>query len=277
MPPPPMETLRYHGLLIRVPDLSVALEFYCDTFGYGFTRSSATLVRLSDPLPFYLEAVSARSGPAKDQARAGAAFFVRDIHVAIERLDALGVPLLVGRGQEASGGFVTCFLDPFGNVHTIIQPVPMPEGFSEPRIYNTGLKLPMGSMPTARQIYGDVLGFVIATERYYPPSLPMEHRDGSFAFMIHDKQPWESDVRVRAPLYPSYSGSVLVFATNDVSEFHAYVSARSAAVRTTQAEEFPLGLRMGFIDNSGVPSEIWQFAVAPADRPALERSDCVSR
>jgi catechol 2,3-dioxygenase-like lactoylglutathione lyase family enzyme len=271
--PPTTEMLRYHGLLIRVPDLSVALEFYCNTLGYAFTRSSATLVRLSDPVPFYLEAVSARSGPAKDQARAGAAFFVRDIQAAIERLDALGVPLLVGRGQEASGGFVTCFLDPLGNVHTIVQPVPEPLGFREPQIYYTGLKLPMGSIPTARQIYRDMLGFAIATERYYPPSLPLKHGDGSFAFMIQDKQPWESDVRVRAPLYPSDSGSVLVFATNDVSEFHAYVSGRSAAVRTSQVEEFALGLRMGFIDNSGVPSEIWQFAVDPAD----ERPDCARR
>jgi predicted enzyme related to lactoylglutathione lyase len=257
--PPPVETLRYHGLLIRVPDLAVALEFYCSALGYAFTQSSATFVQLSDPAPLYLEEVSARSGPANDQARSGAAFFVHDIRAAIERLGRLGVPLLVGSAQEAACGFVTCFLDPFGNVHTIIQPVPTPEGFSEPRVYNTALKLPMGSMPAARQIYGDMLGFAIATERHYPPSLPIVHRDGSFAFMIHDKQPWESDVRARAPLYPRDSGSVLVFATNDVKEFHAYLSARSASIRTTQVDGFPLGLRMGFIDNSGVPSEIWEF------------------
>jgi hypothetical protein len=86
----------------------------------------------------------------------------------------------------------------------------------------------------------------------------MAHRDGTPAFTIEDKEIWEPDVRVRAPLYPHETGAVLVFAFADLDGLYLNLARR--AVRLSPIVDFPLGRRMGVIDSAGLASEIWQFA-----------------
>jgi hypothetical protein len=88
------------------------------------------------------------------------------------------------------------FRDPFGNIHALLQPSAS-EPFAEPAIYNTGFKVSDASTAAFRRLLGEGLGFVARSERYYPPSIPWGHSDGAFAFMLHENEPTEPEIRAR--------------------------------------------------------------------------------
>ena len=206
--------LRYHALLARVPDVALADAFYCGRLGLSCTVPADGFRRAHDCADalVYLEAVMPAPGPVPDQARAAAAFLVRDIEKSAAALAAAGVELLQTAPQHARSGLYVRFRDPFGNVHSLVE-LREPPVFETPRIFRTGIKIPIASVPAAKRLYGDTLGFKIESERCYPPLLPMIHGDGSPAFTIEDKENWERDLRVRAPRYPDETGVVMVLET----------------------------------------------------------------
>jgi catechol 2,3-dioxygenase-like lactoylglutathione lyase family enzyme len=242
--------LRYHALLVRAPDLDLGVAFYAGKLGLAQTRVAPGLARLGDGF-LYIEQVAPAPGPAFDQARAFATFVVPDLDKIVlspdERDPLTQIP------RPVRGGMCVRIRDPFGNIHTVLEPH---EGLARPP--GCGIKLPIASVPAAKRLYGDMLGFVTQSERDYPPHLAMTHRDGSAAFTIEDKEIWEPEVRVRAPLYPNETGAVLVFTTPDLGALHAALARR--AVRLTPIRDFPLGRRLGVIDSAGLALEIWQFA-----------------
>ncbi|HEY1630506.1 MAG TPA: VOC family protein [Rhizomicrobium sp.] len=240
--------LRHHALLVRVPDLRLGVAFYAARLGPAETRVAEDFVRLGDSL--YLEQVSPAPGPAFDQARAFTTFTVPDLDT--EALAAEARDPLTTTPRPVRGGRCLRMRDPFGNVQVLLEPR---EGMV--RAAPSGIKIPIASVPAARHLYGDFLCFA-QNGRHYPPQLAMNHRDGSPAFTIEDKEIWEPDVRVRAPLYPNETGAVLVFTFPDLAELHANLARR--AVRLTPIVDFPLGKRMGIVDPAGLASEIWQFA-----------------
>ncbi|HEY2069676.1 MAG TPA: hypothetical protein VGG48_09005 [Rhizomicrobium sp.] len=200
----------------------------------------------------YLETVPPAPRPAADQARAFASFAVRDIaSVALDDIDPLTPEPILTRE-----GLCQRFRDPLGNIHTLIEPR---EEITAPRIRSFGIKIPISSVPAAKRLYAGTLGFVAQTERHYPPLLPMIHRDGAPAFTIEDKEIWEPDPRVRAPLYPAETGAVLIFRSWTLRGHREALTRRAPDLRLTPIGEFPLGWRMGFIDSAGLASEIWEI------------------
>jgi glyoxalase/bleomycin resistance protein/dioxygenase superfamily protein len=245
--------LRHHALLVRAPEMDSAVAFYAAKLDLAPERLAPSLTRLSARhRHIYIEQVAPGPGPAADQARAFATFVVPDLDAVALTADEIDPLTRIPR--PVRGGLCVRFRDPFGNVHALLEPH---EGVAPTPWAGTGIKIPIASVPAARRLYGDMLCFAAQSERSYPPLIFMVHRDGAPGFTIEDKEIWEPDTRVRAPLYPRETGSVLVFTFSDLEELHASLARR--AIRMTQIEDFPLGRRMGVIDSAGLASEIWSL------------------
>lgn len=253
--------LRYHALLARVPDIVPADAFYCGQMGLSRTVLAEGLLHTHDSgdALLYLEAVAPAPGPVPDQARATATFLVGDIEKTAAALAATGIEFLQTAPQHARSGLYLRFRDPLGNVHSLLQLRESPF-FEEPRIHRTGIKIPIASIPTAKRLYSDTLGFAVGSERHYPPLLPIVHRDGSTAFTIEDKENWERDLRVRAPRYPDETGVVMVLETEDIAATRRELASRMPGLTLTPVVPFALGQRMALIDMAGLATEIWQIA-----------------
>jgi catechol 2,3-dioxygenase-like lactoylglutathione lyase family enzyme len=250
---------RHHGVLIRVPDLDRARQFYVDLLGFEAERLSDTMLRLPDPTPIYLEQVAQPlRPPAEDEARAAIAFQARDIRVTAARLRERGVTFLSEEPIRVGVGLAMRFRDPFGNIHALLEQTAAPvPPFEEPEVYNSGFKIPDADTAALRDLFAG-LGIMVRTERYYPPSLPLGHRDGSFAFMLHENEQGEPEVRAR--IQPESAAVSLVLATASLDGLRS---------RLTDAEigdegSFALGRRVRVTAPSGVSVEFWQLAVEPA-------------
>jgi len=55
------------------------------------------------------------------------------------------------------------------------------------------------------------LGFVVRTEKYFP-AIPLGQKDGSFAFMLHEREGLK-DAQID---YPNYAQTLMVFKTTDI-------------------------------------------------------------
>jgi catechol 2,3-dioxygenase-like lactoylglutathione lyase family enzyme len=254
------EGLQVHGCLIRVPDLRIAESFYRDQLRFQPQERWQNLIRLDGTPAVFLEQVAPGPNPSLGQARVNLVLEVADLAAVSERFRSQDIPLVTGKANPLPIGLAECFLDPFGNVHTLLQLNNRATADqADFRISSIAVKTPIGLIPAARHIYEGQLGFKALTERYYPPTLPLGNREGSLAFVIHDKHPWEPDLIARAPLYPNDMGAVLIFATPDAAAVRERL-ASAGRVRVTGLEDFSLGLRFGIIDNAGIPSEVWEYA-----------------
>jgi hypothetical protein len=252
--------LSVHGCLIRVPDLGVAESFYCGRLSFRIRERKDQLVKLTGTPSLFLEQVPFGPNPVFGQARVSLVLQVPDLASVSRRFRSENIPLVTGQANPLPIGLADCFQDPFGNVHTLLQPqAPFAPAAGDFQIHSIGVKTPIGLIPAARHIYELVLGFKALTERYYPPTLPLGNQDGSLALVIHDKHPWEPDLRPRAPLYPNDMGAVLVLVTDDAVIARDKL-ALQGRLRLTCVENFPLGRRFGIVDNAGIPSEVWEYA-----------------
>jgi len=255
------DSLRLLACSIRLPDLERARDFYAGALGFAAKAIATDWIVLPGRLPVFLERVPAGPVPAVDQARTLLMLKVHDLRQTAERFRRMNIPLVTGVRNTLSIGVVDCFRDPFGNVHSLVElSDPPAETWSEPDIYNVGIRLPIAAVPEARRIYSDALGFSVRTDRYYPPALPMMNPGGSFAFMIYDKPSFLSDFRAKAPLYPAENGCLLVFQSRDVDAFRASLRARAPRLRMTDVQDFAFGRRMAIIDNAGIASEVWELS-----------------
>jgi len=253
--PAAAQVARYHGVLIRVPDLARARSFYVETLGFSEERVSDNLIRLVDDSPIYLEqAIGPLRPPDVDEARSAIAFKVRDIQATARRLREAGVEFLSEEPFQVAVGLAMRIRDPFGNIHSLLQPtlgsVP---AFTEPAVYNSGLKNADADTAPLRSLFAG-LGMVVLTERYFPPSLPIGHGDRSFAFMLHENEPGEPEIRARGE--PGTAAVSLVFSTEDLQ-------AASRVVGNGEAVPFALGRRLRATIPSGLPIEIWQMSAVP--------------
>lgn len=252
--------LRLLGCSIRVPDLALAESFYCGKLGFCSRALADSIVMLPGSLPVFLERVPPGPVPAPDQARTLLMLRVHNLAAASAWFVKNNIPLATGVANPLTIGIVDCFRDPFGNLHSFVElNDPPAEAWSEPYIYNVGQRMPISAIPEARRLYSDVLGFVVHSDRYYPPALPMMNPDGSFAFLIYDKPSFLSDFRAKAALYPAENGCLLVFSTEDIAACREHLLAHASRLRMTRTEPFALGKRMAFVDNAGIASEIWEL------------------
>ncbi len=139
----------------------------------------------------------------------------------IRALKSRGVEFLYDSPRSVGVGISTHFRDPFGNLlYYLEQQVGPSADFQEPRIYNVGLQV--SNMEKARSFYCGLLGFVVRTERYFP-AIPLGHRDGSFAFMLHEKK----NLRPAQIDYPEQRQTVIVLQASDLEAALKLTKTRS--------------------------------------------------
>ncbi|MGQ0590531.1 MAG: VOC family protein [Sphingosinicella sp.] len=197
-----------------------------------------------------IELAEGRFAAVPEEARSAIAFQALDIHATARRLRELGVVFLSDEPIRVGVGLALRFRDPFGNIHALLQQtIGEVAPFEEPEVYNSGFKRPDSDTPALRRMFAG-LGFVVRSERYYPPSLPIGHGDGSFAFMLHENEPEEPEVRARSQ--PESAAVSLIFTAADLA-------AVQQQVGSGREDAFALGRRMRVTAPSGVPVEFWRL------------------
>lgn len=248
--------LRLHGVKVKVADMDRALEFYGGILGFQvLSRSSyPRLVSLNnETLPFYLELADRKSPNESSRfARAGIAFQTMNLRSRVAELKKKGVEFITDI-TKAGVGIAVRFKDPFGNVQILIeQTVVAVEPFVEPRIYNVGFQNP--DMAEARAFYSDKLGFVVRSEKYYPPAIPLGHADGSFSHMLHERK----GLQIRPDGYPNASQTVLLYRAETFETVLRLLRAIGVETLHETPVQGPLGPFVAIRDPFGVVSEVVQ-------------------
>lgn len=251
---PESPEIRFHGAKIRVSDMDAARTFYSEKLGFtiSWTADEGSLIALDAEPPVYL--AKAETMTPADPGMAGAAIVLHtsDIEALVRDLQAKGIKFKNPVPQKNGVGVDVTFYDPFGTRISVMEERtgrPGPE--QEPAIYNMGYTAP--DVAAQRPLYLDGLGFVVRTEDYFPPALPLGHRDGSFAFMLHQK-----NVDLGPATYPGGTGTTLVFSTADLDAARTALEDRGLEFLNTQADEQG-GMRfLAFRDPAGIVSELWE-------------------
>lgn len=247
--------LRAHGVLIHVTDLDRAVAFYRDVIGFPVEARRGAFVKLDASTPLYLEQVPA-SAPAVygKTARAGVTLLARDLAETIATLERRDVEFVTREPKRVGVGYAAKFVDPFGNVVSLLeQTIQTPTPFEEPFVYNYGFTF--GDMAAARAFFADGLGFIVRSEEYLPPALPLGHDDGSFAFMLH----YREGLAPIAPARNQFGGAVVIFEAENIDAATELVAAHNARLFTPAAEQTPFGERIVFAGPEGVAAEIWSL------------------
>ncbi len=252
--PPEAYARHLYGVKIKVNNMAKALGFYGDLLGFEvlLREHYPNLIALkNEMLPLFLEQTDLPSSLEYGKsAQAAITFQTNDLKKRMAELKSRGVKFITEIGKVGVG-ISARFQDPSGNVHSMLEQtvVETPE-FVEPRIYNVGFAHP--DMAKAREFYCDKLGFVVRTEKYYPPAIPLGHRDGSFSHMLHEKNGLKH-VRTK---YPDEAQTVILYR---VPEFNITLRLlRHLKVDFIQSEPQVghLGRFVSIRDPFGVISEI---------------------
>lgn len=251
--------IRHHGALIRVPSLDSAFAFYGDGMGFPLAQFDPhwRWARLVANLPIYLEQSEGRL-PSQAGSAAEITFQVNDLATAIPNLQAAGAHVLTPEPYTTAVGRSIRFADSAGVVHHMMQAASAQPPFAEPRIYNCGFHVSHSAIGDARVLFS-ALGFLVMSERYYPPSLPYLERDHSFAFMLHEHQPFEADLEPRLDGRANDLGVWIVFTAPDLENASEVALHNGAIALTPQAEVFGWGRRRAFSGPAGAPFEIWSW------------------
>ncbi len=205
--------VRIYGVRILVSDMDEAIRFYSGILGFGVlsTRDYPDQVELKS-VELRLLLVKTERPAQYDYVgtvRTTFGFQANDLLATRARLIKEGVVFVEKEPEKVGIGIATTFKDPFGNVlYLLEQQVGEEDRVDEPRIYNVGFHVPDAAV--AEKLYCDVLGFVVRTDRYFP-AVPLGHKDGTFAFMLHQKP----GLAQRTSRYPDEAQIIPLFKTTN--------------------------------------------------------------
>jgi len=115
--------------------------------------------------------------------------------------------------------------DPSGNIlHLIevqIREVPF---FTGLRVYNSGMVI--NEMTKALDYYENILGFEEWSRNYLPDAMPLKHKDGSFAFMVHQKKELDEN----SAIYGEHPQIVLILEVADILTYKSYLTGKNIKV-----------------------------------------------
>lgn len=117
--------MKLNKIMIFVPDLAKAREFYSNVLGFGVaTKSKNSLSFRGAGCEFiaYKCQKPTSVGDYANESRAVFVFEVPDLEAAIENLRAHKVRILHSTPGENQTGRYVAFVDPFGIVHEILEP-----------------------------------------------------------------------------------------------------------------------------------------------------------
>ena len=118
--------MKLHNLVIFVPDFKTAKEFYIDILGFVLkteTENSLVLDASNIELHIFRCEKQGAAGDYSNESRAVFVFEVASIEETMKMLQGKGVKVLHDTPGENSSGKYIAFVDPFGIVHEILEPV----------------------------------------------------------------------------------------------------------------------------------------------------------
>ncbi len=178
-----------HGVKIFVDDLTIAEKFYSKDLGFKvIKRNKSRLILETNTYPVYLQlAKQIVDRDLHKESYIGLSFQVTKLLPAIDELRASGIHVQDSLLSRNGVGIDIPFHDPTGNILNLIevQIRDIPE-FNRYRVYNSGAVV--NDMIGAENFYKGDLGFLDWSRDYLPDALPLMHKDGSFAFMLHQKK-----------------------------------------------------------------------------------------
>ncbi len=116
--------LSMHSILVFVPDLNIAREFYESTLGLRLERTGSGFHVFGGgnfQLVVFLGEDVLASGEYSQAAGSSVAFAVPDLDLAVAKLSASGVRFLHTQPRTGPIGRYVAFLNPFGTVHELIE------------------------------------------------------------------------------------------------------------------------------------------------------------
>ncbi len=177
---------KIYGVQVNVLNIDSALDFYSKNIGFKIISQDEENAELhNNGIRLRLEKVPyRRENKFSNESRTTLSFHTNDLDSLMNIFGKKGVSSVQGK-IENGVGFSSKYKDPFGNEINFMEqskfPVPW---FKEPKIYNVGLTI--HELESAKKFYCDVLGFKVRTTKFLP-ALPLGHKDGTFAFMLHEK------------------------------------------------------------------------------------------
>lgn len=249
--------LRLHGVKLKVADMDVALDFYCSKMGFGIRSRSDypySVTLKNDGMALVLsQAKRNRRIDYPNESQTILVFQANDLMATVADLKSKGVSFLLDEPMTVGVGIAQKFRDPFGNVHSLLEhQITDVPAFEEPRIYNVGYYLP--ALQPARDFYVEKLDFGILTMKYYPPVIPLKHRDGSLAVVLHERP----DLRLGKYDYQKDSQTIVLFETENLDATMERLRAHSVALLHDKPQISPQGRYIAFIDHAGMPAEVVQ-------------------
>ncbi len=217
-------SISFDGIKIFVTDLSESKIFYSNVLGFEVELENNEEIKLkTNSFPIYLyKATIKKPRNISTEAHVGLSLETEKLLPTIDKMRKLKVKFhdleLVRNGV----GIAIPFEDPSGNIIHIIEvqikEVPEFEGL---RVYNSGVSVK--ELSKAIDFYETTLGFGEWSRDFLPNALPLKHKDGSFAFMLHHKNSLVSN----SSKYGSTPSMSLVFNTLNISEFESYLNIKN--------------------------------------------------
>ncbi len=178
--------LKMAGLKIYVDDLEMAEKFYVDFLGFKpLQKERSRLILKTNIYPIHIALSRERMDrEITSESHTGMSLLVHKLLPSIEVVRSSGYKIYDSLLSRNGVGIDIPIEDPSGNLlHLIevqIMEVPPFEGF---RVYNSGITV--SDINQAEELYIQKLGFEAWSRNYLPDALPLKHKDGSFAFMLH--------------------------------------------------------------------------------------------
>jgi catechol 2,3-dioxygenase-like lactoylglutathione lyase family enzyme len=226
------------GVMVRVVDLDQALEFYREVAGFETVQADRAAGRaelVNGEVKLWLLKVETpvrHDLPGPSEAH---------LNLQIEKIDATladlarrGVRRLLDQPAVEGIGPNMPIADPSGNLLYVIQLNDQmrqqmgPSGpLPRPRVFNYGITV--SDMAAARKFYEGLLGFQVATEKFYPPVIPYLPA-GVLQVVLH-----ESATKAAAPPSPDTAQMNLVLEVDDLAAARRDLEARGGTLRASGA------------------------------------------
>jgi predicted enzyme related to lactoylglutathione lyase len=262
------QTLRTVGVQINVTDMKSALAFYSGVLGFDVLNgdSASPYVEL-DGGPegrVFLHVVPHLPPTSDSDVHAGLTLKVNHLDSSIVRLTRKGMTIDPRTRRKEGVGDAITITDPFGTrVSLMHEKVRVDAPFREPRIYNAGVNVP--DMARARSFYGATLGFVERSTRYLPLDMPLGHTDGTFAFMLHQRD-GVVDTRYKST---NDERIVLLFRTTSLADAMSDFAAKGIEVQRPEPATTSWPRALAFRDAFGHLSVV--LDADPPKRTAVSR------
>jgi catechol 2,3-dioxygenase-like lactoylglutathione lyase family enzyme len=222
--------LRTYGIKLNVDDMAKAKSFYVGKLGFEIdeekSNADEAVLKTEGQIRLILKKVSRLRKTSESDTGVSFTLQVNDLDEAIKRMRAAGVEFAENTPRKEGVGNAIYIRDPFGRKISLMhQTIVKVEPFKEPKIYNFGFYIP--DMAAGREFYSTRLEFVVRSEQYLPLDLPLGHADGTFGFMLHQR---DAVTSIKNGYPDTMPYNMIVFETSELAKTLEIISKKSVSI-----------------------------------------------